>query len=49
MLHLMLGSLVHTFDWKLEDGVKREDMNMEDKFGLSLQFAHPLRAVPIPL
>ncbi|GLT62536.1 hypothetical protein SLA2020_351680 [Shorea laevis] len=49
MLHLMLGSLVHTFDWKLEDGVKREDMNMEDKFGLTLQIAHPLRAVPIPL
>nr|WNH14548.1 G10H [Betula platyphylla] len=49
MLHLMLGSLVHTFDWKLEDGVKREDMSMEDKFGLSLHFAHPLRAVPIPL
>jgi cytochrome P450 len=49
MLHLMLGSLVHTFDWKLEDVVKREDMNMEDKFGLTLQIAHPLRAVPIPL
>ncbi|GLT62529.1 hypothetical protein SLA2020_351610 [Shorea laevis] len=49
MLHLMLGSLVHTFDWKLEDGVKREDMNMDDKFGLTLQIAHPLRAVPIPL
>jgi cytochrome P450 len=49
MLHLMLGSLIHTFDWKLEGGVKREDMNMEDKFGLTLQIAHPLRAVPIPL
>jgi cytochrome P450 len=49
MLHLMLGSLIHTFDWKLEEGVKCEDMNMEDKFGLSLQIAHPLRVVPIPL
>ncbi|XP_062145830.1 geraniol 8-hydroxylase-like [Alnus glutinosa] len=49
VLHSMLGSLIHTFDWKLEDGVKREDMNMEEKFGITLQRAHPLRAVPIPL
>jgi cytochrome P450 len=49
MLHLILGSLIHTFDWKLEDGVKREDMNMEEKFGLTLQIAHPLRAIPIPV
>ncbi|KAK9276156.1 hypothetical protein L1049_005687 [Liquidambar formosana] len=47
MLHLMLGSLIHSFDWKLEDGVKHEDMNMEDKFGITLQKAQPLRAVPI--
>ena len=46
VLHSMLGSLIHTFDWKLEDGVKREDMNMEEKFGITLQRAHPLRAVP---
>ncbi|XP_030946371.1 geraniol 8-hydroxylase-like [Quercus lobata] len=47
MLHLMLGSLIHTFDWKLEDGFKPEDMSMEDKFGLTLQMAQPLRAIPI--
>ncbi|KAM4085161.1 hypothetical protein ACJW30_10G006100 [Castanea mollissima] len=47
MLHLMLGSLIHTFDWRLEDGFKPEDMSMEDKFGLSLQLAQPLRAIPI--
>ncbi|XP_038687187.1 LOW QUALITY PROTEIN: geraniol 8-hydroxylase-like [Tripterygium wilfordii] len=48
MLHLMLGSLIHSFDWKLEDGVTPETMNMEDKFGLTLQKAQPLRAIPIP-
>ncbi|XP_059444429.1 geraniol 8-hydroxylase-like [Corylus avellana] len=47
VLHSMLGSLIHTFNWRLEDGVKREDMNMEEKFGITLQRAHPLRAVPI--
>ncbi|KAF5465292.1 hypothetical protein F2P56_015312 [Juglans regia] len=47
MIHLMLGSLIHSFDWKLEDGVSTEDLNMEEKFGITLQMAHPLRAVPI--
>ncbi|KAM3740859.1 hypothetical protein ACB098_08G131300 [Castanea mollissima] len=49
MLPLMLGSLIQAFDWKLEDGVEPEDLNMEDKFGITLQKAHPLRAVPIPV
>ncbi|KAL4602653.1 hypothetical protein ACB092_10G069000 [Castanea dentata] len=48
MLHLMLGSLVQAFNWKHEDGVKPVDMNMDDKFGITLQRAHPLRVVPIP-
>ncbi|KAM5570110.1 hypothetical protein ABKV19_017229 [Rosa sericea] len=47
MLHLMLGSLINCFNWKLEDGVVSETMNMEDKFGLTLQMAQSLRAVPI--
>ncbi|KAK9276223.1 hypothetical protein L1049_005754 [Liquidambar formosana] len=47
MLHLVLGSLLHSFDWKLEDGVTPEDMNMEEKFGITLEKAKPLRAVPI--
>ncbi|KAM1103146.1 hypothetical protein PS2_011513 [Malus domestica] len=46
MLNLMLGSLINSFDWKLEDGVIPENMNMEEKFGLTLQMAHPLRLVP---
>ncbi|KAB2620362.1 geraniol 8-hydroxylase-like [Pyrus ussuriensis x Pyrus communis] len=46
MLHLMLGSLINSFDWKLEDEVTPENMNMEEKFGITLEMAHPLRAVP---
>ncbi|XP_061992387.1 geraniol 8-hydroxylase-like [Rosa rugosa] len=49
MLHLMLGSLINCFNWKLEDGVISETMNMEDKFGLTLKMAQPLRVVPMPL
>ncbi|GAV79595.1 p450 domain-containing protein, partial [Cephalotus follicularis] len=47
MLPLMLGTLVHSFNWKLEEGVKAEDMDMEEKFGISLAKAQPLRAVPL--
>ena len=49
MLHLMLASLVHSYDWKLEDGVTPENMNMEERFGISLQKAQPLKALPIRL
>uniref|UniRef100_A0A803QAW6 Cytochrome P450 n=1 Tax=Cannabis sativa TaxID=3483 RepID=A0A803QAW6_CANSA len=46
MLPLMLGTLIHSFEWKLENGLKPEEIDMDDKFGITLQMAHPLRAVP---
>ncbi|OMO80946.1 Cytochrome P450 [Corchorus olitorius] len=49
MLHLMLGRLIQTFDWKLEDGVTPETLDMDDSFGLVIQKAKPLRAIPIPI
>uniref|UniRef100_A0A7N0U2W1 Cytochrome P450 n=1 Tax=Kalanchoe fedtschenkoi TaxID=63787 RepID=A0A7N0U2W1_KALFE len=48
MLHLTLGSLVNCFDWKLEaNGEEAEDIDMGEVFGLTLQRAKPLRAVPV--
>ncbi|KAK7268394.1 hypothetical protein RIF29_21092 [Crotalaria pallida] len=47
MLLMMLGSLINSFDWKLEDGMKLEDVNMDEKFGITLQKAQPLRLVPV--
>ncbi|KOM27577.1 hypothetical protein LR48_Vigan442s001300 [Vigna angularis] len=47
MLFLMLGSLINSFRWKLEDGFEPEDMNMDEKFGITLQKAQPLRVVPV--
>ncbi|GLU05706.1 hypothetical protein SLE2022_227890 [Rubroshorea leprosula] len=41
MLHLMLGSLINCFDWKLEDGVTPENMNMEEKFGITFRKPNP--------
>ncbi|KAK4795322.1 hypothetical protein SAY86_013316 [Trapa natans] len=46
MLPLMLGSMINCFDWKLPDGMKPREMNMEDVLGVTLRMAHPLRVVP---
>ncbi|KAD2054440.1 hypothetical protein R6Q59_016840 [Mikania micrantha] len=47
MLHTMLASLIHKFDWKLEGNMKPEDLNMEDKFGLTVQRKIPLKLIPL--
>ena len=48
ILHLTLGSLLNSFDWKLEDGIEPADtLNMEDRYGLTLIMDQaPLRAFP---
>ncbi|XP_051144130.1 cytochrome P450 76T24-like [Andrographis paniculata] len=44
MIHMMLASLVKDYEWKLEEGIM--EVGMEEKFGLTLQKAIPLRIVP---
>ncbi|KAA3469018.1 Cytochrome P450 [Gossypium australe] len=34
ILHSMLGTLIHSFDWELEDGVAPENLNMDEYFTL---------------
>lgn len=46
MLYLMLGSLINCFNWRLEDGMKIDDMNMDDHFGITLGKAQSVRVVP---
>ncbi|KAK6162411.1 hypothetical protein DH2020_002252 [Rehmannia glutinosa] len=46
-VHMMLALLVHNFDWGLEKGMKPGEMDMTEKFGLSVQKAVHLMAVPI--
>lgn len=43
MVHLMVATLILEFDWK------PEEMDMNEKFGLTLQKAVPLKATPIKL
>ncbi|KAK7317424.1 hypothetical protein RJT34_01646 [Clitoria ternatea] len=47
MLPLMLGSLVNCFNWKLEDGIKLDDLDKEDEYGITLEKSQPVRIVPI--
>ncbi|CAK8542258.1 unnamed protein product [Lathyrus sativus] len=43
VVHLMVASLLRNFEWKLVDGLKPEDMNMEENFGLTLKMVQSLR------
>ncbi|CAN4120908.1 unnamed protein product [Withania somnifera] len=50
MVPTMLGSLLNSFNWKLEEDISTpKDLDMEEKFGITLAKAHPLRAIPSPL
>ncbi|KAB1221262.1 Cytochrome P450 76A2 [Morella rubra] len=46
VLPLALGSLLHTFDWVLADGIKPEEMDMTERMGITLKKAVPLKAIP---
>ncbi|CAI0456609.1 unnamed protein product [Linum tenue] len=48
MLHMMLGSLIHWFKWKLPYGVAPEKLDMEEQLGMALHKFKPLFAVPSP-
>ncbi|KAM3398995.1 flavonoid 3',5'-hydroxylase [Capsicum galapagoense] len=46
MVEYILGTLVHSFDWKLPNDVM--EINMDESFGLALQKAVPLEAMVTP-
>ncbi|XP_027364843.1 cytochrome P450 76A1-like [Abrus precatorius] len=48
VLPLVLGSLLHAFDWVLPDGLKPEHMDMTEGMGITLRKAVPLKAIPVP-
>ncbi|XP_077213776.1 cytochrome P450 monooxygenase 76AD131-like [Tasmannia lanceolata] len=44
-LKYVLGSLLHSFDWKLPTGTK---IDLADKFGQVIKIANPVVAIPTP-
>ncbi|XP_021754035.1 geraniol 8-hydroxylase-like [Chenopodium quinoa] len=49
IIPLILGSLIHGFDWKLEDEVSSEKMDMEENFAFTLEKNQRLRVIPVPV
>ena len=37
VLHLILGSLLHKFDWELDGNVTRETIDMKDRLGITIR------------
>jgi cytochrome P450 len=48
MVQVILANLVHGYAWKLPDGVSREELSMEETFGLSTPRKVRLDAVAEP-
>ncbi|PWA65213.1 cytochrome P450 [Artemisia annua] len=46
VLHLVLGSLLHEFDWELESHVNAETLDMKDKLGIVVRKLEPLKVIP---
>ncbi|XP_058085620.1 probable (S)-N-methylcoclaurine 3'-hydroxylase isozyme 2 [Magnolia sinica] len=46
VVQLILASFIHTFHWSLPHGMQPDDLNMDEKFGLTLERKHPLVLVP---
>ncbi|CAN6282462.1 unnamed protein product [Urochloa humidicola] len=49
MVHLVLGSLLNQFKWKLPVEVERNGVDMTEKFGVTLIKAVPLCAIATPI
>ncbi|XP_027109769.2 cytochrome P450 76T24-like [Coffea arabica] len=47
VVHVMVASLLHKFDWKLEEEIKPEQLDMSEESALTLHKAVPLRAIPV--
>ena len=46
MVHLVLASIIHKFNWKLPEGVTPESLDMNEEFGVTLKKVVPLSAIP---
>ncbi|KAL7155032.1 hypothetical protein ABFS83_03G046600 [Erythranthe nasuta] len=47
MMHLMVASLIHNFEWKLEPGMKPDELDLNEMLWFSLHKAVPLKAFPV--
>jgi cytochrome P450 len=48
MVHLLLASLLHSFEWAPPEGMSAHQVDMSDRFRITLEKAVPLEAIPTP-
>ncbi|KAK3199946.1 hypothetical protein Dsin_023361 [Dipteronia sinensis] len=48
-IELPLAQMLYHFDWKLPNGMKEEDLDMTEAFGLTLRRKNDLMLIPIPI
>ncbi|CAN6167101.1 unnamed protein product [Urochloa humidicola] len=48
VIQVTLANLVHGFAWRLPDGMTKEELSMEEVFGLSTPRKFPLQVVVEP-
>ncbi|XP_020991517.1 cytochrome P450 76T24-like [Arachis duranensis] len=46
-VHFILASLLHYFDWKIVNGMKPQELDMSERYGLTIRKAQPLNLIPI--
>ncbi|XP_048574755.1 cytochrome P450 76M5-like [Triticum urartu] len=46
---LILASLLHRFEWRLPEGMQPCDVDVRDRYRMSLNMVTPIKAVPLPL
>ncbi|KAM7274047.1 hypothetical protein ACFE04_028711 [Oxalis oulophora] len=46
-VELALANLLYCFDWKLPDGMKEEDISLDEAPGLTIYKKKPLKLIPI--
>lgn len=47
MIPMMLGSLLNNFDFNLDTKIRHEEIDMKERFGITLQKAEPLCVFPV--
>ena len=47
-IQMPLAYLLYHFDWKLPDGMKAEDLDMTEAFGIAVRRKQDLHLIPIP-
>ncbi|XP_076902140.1 7-ethoxycoumarin O-deethylase-like [Bidens hawaiensis] len=49
IIPLVLGSLLNNFNWQLDTRIQPNDLDLNERFGITIQKANPLYVVPLPL